>query len=81
MMAELMDSHGLLLELQEERNKLCHEELTHLGIGFAANSTEVKVVELLSSRPVAVHRLMPNEEEGCRVSGSMLSKTVGLYAA
>lgn len=38
MMNELMDAHGLLLELQAEREKLCHVDLTHLGIGFANNN-------------------------------------------
>jgi len=81
MMNELMDAHGLLLELQAEREKLCHAELTHLGIGFAANGEKCIVVELLSQRACAIHRLMPNEDEGVRINGSMLSKTVGLYAA
>jgi hypothetical protein len=81
MMNELMDAHGLLLELQAEREKLCHGELTHLGIGFAANAQKCVVVELLSERACAIHRLMPNEDEGVRINGSMLSKSVGLYAA
>jgi hypothetical protein len=64
MMNELMDAHGLLLELQEERTKLCTETLTHLGIGFAANAQKCIVVELLSERACAIHRLMGNEQDG-----------------
>jgi hypothetical protein len=81
MMNELMDAHGLLLELQEEREKLCHGELTHLGIGFAADGAKCVVVELLSERATAIYKLLPNEEEGVRINGTMISKTVGLYAA
>lgn len=81
MMAEHMDAHGLLLELQQEREKLVDQNLTHVSIGFAADNKVVKVVELLSQRACSISQIMSNEEEGVRVNGQMLSKTVGLYAA
>ena len=81
MMHEHMDAHGLLLELQAERELLCADTLSHVAIGFASNNRVVKVVELLSERPMTINQLQPNEEEGVRLSGQMLSKTVGLYAA
>jgi len=45
-----MDAHGLLLELQYELGQLTNKEYTHIGIGFAANTQKVKVVELLSTQ-------------------------------
>lgn len=39
------------------------------------------VVELLSQRALSINRCLPNEEGGVHVSGIMLSKAVGLYAA
>lgn len=32
---EYMDAHGLLLELQKEREMLCDKKYTHVGIGFS----------------------------------------------
>lgn len=54
MKAEFMDAHGLLLELQEELKLLCTDVHSHIGVGFAANAGEVKVVELLSAKPCSV---------------------------
>jgi len=34
---EFMDAHGLLCELEEEREKLMKPNLTHIGVGFAWN--------------------------------------------
>ena len=81
MMHEYMDAHGLLLELQAEREKLISDKLTHVCIGFASNNKVVKVIELLSERALTVAQIQPNEEEGVRFTGQMMSKTVGLYAA
>lgn len=50
-------------------------------IGFASNNKVVKVVELLSERYLTVTQIQPNEQEGVRFTGQMMSKTVGLYAA
>jgi hypothetical protein len=55
MMHEHMDAHGLLLELQAERELLCADTLSHVAIGFASNNRVVKVVELLSERPMKIN--------------------------
>ena len=34
---EFMDAHGLLLELQDEREELVKQNYTHIGIGFEWN--------------------------------------------
>ena len=47
MMDEYMDAHGLLLELQHELSQLTAKDATHIGVGFAQNTHEVKVVELI----------------------------------
>ena len=49
-----MDAHGLLCELEEEREKLMDEKFTHLGIGFAYSRTKVVVVELLTIKSMNV---------------------------
>jgi hypothetical protein len=72
MMNEFMDAHGLLLELKEERTKLCDAEITHVGIGFAADKSVVKVVELISKRQVVVNAVTQNEQGGVRVDGYMV---------
>ena len=69
MMHEHMDAHGLLLELQEEREKFCSAELTHVSVGFASNNKVVKVVELLSERTMLINQIMQTEDGGVRVSG------------
>ena len=69
MMHENMDAHGLLLELQSEREKLIADSLTHVSLGFAANEKVVKVVELLSERPMVINQITSNEEEGVRING------------
>lgn len=55
MMHEHMDAHGLLLELQEEREKFISDTLTHVSVGFASNNKIVKVVELLSERSMVIN--------------------------
>ena len=54
---EFMDAHGLLLELQYELGQLTDKAFTHVGIGFASNTQKVKVVEMLSVKPVMVNHL------------------------
>lgn len=51
---EYMDAHGLLLELQYELGQLTNKDYTHVGIGFAHNTQKVKVVEMLSVKPLMV---------------------------
>jgi hypothetical protein len=52
---EFMDAHGLLCELEEEREKFCGKEITHVGVGFAWNKQQVRVVELLSVKNICIN--------------------------
>lgn len=86
MMNEFMDAHGLLLELKDERTKLCDEQISHVGIGFAADKSVVKVVELISKRACQVFQVTHNESGGVRVDGHMIApppgtERQGLYGA
>ncbi len=81
MMEEFMDAHGLLLELQEELGLLTHKDFTHIGVGFAQNTREVKVVEVLTQKACMVQKLSQSEEGAVEVSGLILNTSVGLYAA
>lgn len=56
-MDEFMDAHGLLLEMQNEMQILSDPNATHIGVGFAEDSTKVLVVELLSQRAIMVSTL------------------------
>jgi hypothetical protein len=51
---EFMDAHGLLCELEEEMTKFVDNSVTHVGVGFAWNKTQVKVVELLSTKVLTI---------------------------
>ena len=50
-----MDAHGLLLELEYELGVLSNKENTHIGIGFAFNKEQVRVVEFVSVKHVHVN--------------------------
>ena len=52
---QMMDAHGLLLELQYEIGVLCAKENTHIGIGFAFSKEQVKVVEFVSQKTIMIH--------------------------
>jgi len=81
-MAEHMDAHGLLLEMQTEMQILSDPKHTHIGIGFAVDATKVLVVELLSGSPITVTSLQPAEDGSIHVEGLNLdSVNAGLYAA
>ena len=81
-MAENMDAHGLLLEMQAEMEALSDPKVTHVGIGFAEDSTKVLVVELLSHNPIAVTSLQPAEDGSIHCEGINLDQAgAGLYAA
>ena len=54
---------------------------THVGIGFASNKHMVKVVEMISIKPVMVNQLGQTEEGVVEVRGHALDKNAGLYAA
>lgn len=51
----LMDAHGLLLELQEDMTHLINPQYTHIGIGFAFDKTQVRVVEILTTKHMMVN--------------------------
>jgi hypothetical protein len=79
---EFMDAHGLLLELQYELGQLTSKDYTHVGIGFAANTQKVKVVELLSTQQLINTHLGQTEDGAVEVRGQVIKpKEVGLYAA
>lgn len=77
---EYMDAHGLLLELQEEMGELTNKKYTHVGIGFAHNTQKVKVVELLTSKPLHISNVDKNEDGSTEVRGCMLDAGAGVYA-
>lgn len=77
----MMDAHGLLLELQYELGVLAAKENTHIGIGFAFNKEQVKVVEIVTQKTLMVHQLNQDNEGGIEVKGMVLNKEIGLYAA
>lgn len=77
----MMDAHGLLLELEEELNDLGNSEFTHIGVGFAFNKNQVKVVELLSKKHLMINQLQSTDDGGVEVRGIVLNKNIGLYAA
>lgn len=78
----MMDAHGLLLELEYELKVLADPINSHIGIGFAYNKEQVKVVEIVTSKTISVHNLTEDESQGVVVNGQVLdTKGVGLYAA
>ena len=54
---------------------------THIGIGFAFNKEQVKVVEFVTEKPIMVNKLIETPDQGVEVRGIVLNKDVGLYAA
>lgn len=81
-MAEHMDAHGLLLEMQAEMEILSDTKHTHIGVGFAEDSTKVLVVELLAESALVVNTLQPGEDGSIHVEGLNLDPSnAGLYAA
>lgn len=77
----MMDAHGLLLELEHELGQLCSSNFTHIGVGFAFDNTQVKVVELLVTKPMMIHSMSQLPDGGLEARGIVLDKTIGLYAA
>ena len=81
-MAEFMDAHGLLLEMQAEMEQLSDPAATHIGVGFAEDSTKVLVVELLAESSLVVSTLQQHEDGSIHVEGLNLDPAnAGLYAA
>ena len=61
---------------------LSDPKVTHIGVGFAEDSTKVLVVELLSHNPIAVTSLQPAEDGSIICEGiNMDTAGAGLYAA
>lgn len=81
-MAEFMDAHGLLLEMQSEMEQLSDPKTTHIGVGFVEDSTKVLVVELLAETALVVNTLQPGEDGSIHIEGYNLKpEEAGLYAA
>jgi hypothetical protein len=76
-----MDAHGLLLELEHECSILTDAKNTHIGIGFAYNKEVVKVVEIISEKPIMVNQVNESEDGGVEARGVVLNKEIGIYAA
>jgi hypothetical protein len=58
---QLMDAHGLLLELEYELKILADPLNSHIGIGFAFNKEQVKVVEIVTAKTIMVHNLVEDD--------------------
>jgi hypothetical protein len=78
---QLMDAHGLLIELEYESGILVDPKNTHIGVGFATNNEKVLVVELVTEKPIMVQSLSQTEDGGVEARGLVLNREVGLYAA
>ena len=75
--AEFLDAHGLLLELQDDLAVLMNPAYSHVGIGFAASNSVVKIVELLSSRPIMVSTLNQLEGGEVQLEGMVIDNSKG----
>ena len=78
---QMLDAHGLLLELEETSQVLQDKANNHIGIGFAFSKTNVKVVELVAEKALSVNKLQQSEDQGIEVRGTMLNREVAIYAA
>lgn len=76
-----MDAHGLLLELEYELKVLADPLNSHIGIGFAFNKEQVKVVEIVTAKTINIHNLVEDDSQGVVAHGKVLdTANVGLYA-
>jgi hypothetical protein len=78
---QMMDAHGLLLELEYELGVLTDPNSTHVGIGFAMTPEQVKVVELVTVKPVTINELARTDDGGIVVTGIVPDEAAGIYAA
>lgn len=78
---EFMDAHGLLTELEDDCKVLLDKKFTHVGIGFAWNKVEVKIVEIYSEKTLTITGLGESEDNGMEIRGQVLADKVGVYAA
>ena len=77
---QMMDAHGLLLELEYELKILSDAKHTHIGIGFAFDKEKVKVVEFVSTKTLMINQVNESEDGGVEARGVVLNKEIGLYA-
>lgn len=59
---QMLDAHGLLLELDAESQILADPANNHIGIGFAFSKEKVKVVELIAKKDLSIHILQQSED-------------------
>ena len=78
---QMMDAHGLLLELEHELSVLTDPKNTHIGVGFAFTKQVVKVVEIVTQKAVVVHALNATEDGGLVAEGQVYDDKCGIYAA
>lgn len=78
---QMMDAHGLLLELEYELGVLTDPNNTHVGIGFAMTPQQVKVVEIVTVKAVTVHELARTDDGGVVATGTVPDEAAGIYAA
>lgn len=76
-----MDAHGLLLELEYELKVLADPLNTHIGIGFAMDRNQVKVVELVTKKEIKIDFIQPTADDGIECKGSVIDREAGIYAA
>ena len=76
-----VDTHGLFLELPDDRAVIEKKEWTHCGIGVANNDEKGVLVELFSQRPLSLSSVQESEDGGVDVRGQMLNNAYGVYAA
>lgn len=77
----MMDAHGLLLELEYELGVLTDPNNTHVGVGFAMTTQQVKVVEIVTTKPVTIGELMRTDDGGIVCTGLVPDEAAGIYAA
>ena len=78
---QMMDAHGLLLELEYELGVLTDPTNTHVGIGFAMTPHQVKVVEIVTVKAVTINELARTDDGGVVATGTVPDEAAGIYAA
>lgn len=78
---QMMDAHGLLLELEPELAILSDPLNTHIGIGFAFTKEQVKVVEIVTRKAVVISTLEQAPDGSVVCIGRTVDKEAGIYAA
>lgn len=78
---QMVDAHGLLLELDEEISVLTDPGNTHIGIGFAFTKEQVRVVELVGRKNFIIDSLNKTEDGSVEALGRMVDDSEAIYAA